>query len=169
MLTYFISLMTFCFLIKVTWAGDQFTLSKTLVPLDTKPFAAFIRKNPKVFVIEIPDSGGDWRRLSLASATTPATNFVFLSVWASAGQSHGSIGIRLPGDTIPPIYPWYRNVGNIYQNGLIYMDVTDPSPLCLLLCPTNESQEIEYRYLLPQQDGQFQITVLGYLEGEWRD
>lgn len=170
--------MTFCFLREVTWADDQLTLSKTL----GKPFAS-IRKNPKVFMINIPDSGSQatgWTTLSLASATTPATNLVFLSVWARAheenqdgteGDSFGWVGIRPPAQTE---FVWQRPVGQIYSQQLIYMDVTDPNPLYLLLCPTNESQEIEYYYTFApnnpsaQLDYQFEITVLGYLEGEWQ-
>lgn len=177
-LTHFISLMIFCFLMEAAWAGGQLTLSKTLGKF------ASIRRNPKVFDIVIPDNGSQaagWIRLSLASATTPATNLVFLSVWASApeekpvgnpvGDSVGWVSIRPPGQAE---FLWQRQVGKIYAGKLIFMDVAGPAPLCLVLCPTNESQEIEYSYAFTPSDPgaaldyQFEITVLGYLEGEWQ-
>lgn len=122
-----------------------------------------------------------WNSLTLRTDTTSKTSFVILSVWAVCEKTsadsapepaQGWIQIRQAGQID---WAWQRTVGQIYDSmdGLeqpyhnIYMDGAHPP--YLFICPTSESQQIEYRYhFWSTSTGsfryEFKISVLGYFE-----
>lgn len=112
---------------------------------------------------------------------TANTHAVFLSVWAVCEDVsgdpeepeaiYGFVSIRQPEQTD---WYWRRDVEEPYHYGNIYMDGANPP--FFLICPVNESGQIEYQYYFNATASggtsfryQFYITILGYLEGTYED
>ncbi|GEM_PF-7009780 len=172
---------------------DQLVVSRT-VPASPTPVR--VKNNPSTPVLDwaaspsspfVATSGG-WLSLDLTSVSSATTNAVFLWIEASSTetptgvgqvprQAYGWIEIRQRGQAN---WSWTRNIGRIYDsdaNNSIYMDGAHPP--FLLLCPTNDGQEIEYRYDfrptivggagISRVNYSIRINLLGYLEGSFKD
>ena len=177
----------------IAWglSTDQLVVSRTV---SASPTPIRVKNNPST-VLDwaanpsspyIADSGG-WQALDLTSVSSATTNTFFLWIeeasstetptgpGASPRQAYGWIEIRQRGQTD---WSWTRNIGRIYNsdaNNSIYMHGAH-APF-LLFCPTNDAQEIEYRYSfrsttfvgISRVDYKIKISLLGYLEGSFKD